>query len=48
MMWTIADYICKAVGHSLTNAYFCNELKRNIDYGKTNYCHKRKNPLRGP
>ena len=26
--------------------YFCTELKRNIDYGKTGYCHKRKNPFR--
>ena len=24
------------------------ELKRNIDYGKTGYCHKRKNPFRIP
>ena len=47
-MWTNGDYSGKLIGHSGPNSYFCNELIRNIDYGKTGYCHKGKNPFRSP
>ena len=46
MIWTIAHITRNPVGHSRPFDYFCTELKRNIDYGKTGYCHKRKNPFR--
>jgi len=44
-MWTIAHYSRNLIGHSRSFVYFCTELKRNIDYVKTGYCHKRKNPF---
>ena len=34
-MWTIAHYSRNLIGHSRSFVYFCTELKRNIDYGKT-------------
>ena len=48
MIWTIWDIFRNLIGHSHSFAYFCAELIRNIDYGKTGYCHKRKNPFRFP
>ena len=48
MMWTIAHYSRNLIGQSSFFIYFCIELKRNIDYGKTSYCHKRKDPFRRP
>ena len=36
------------IGQYRSFAYFCVELIRNIDYGKTGYCHKRKDPFRIP
>ncbi len=47
-MWTIAHNFRNLIGHSGPNAYFCVKLIRNIEYGKTGYCHKGKNPLRSP
>ena len=38
----------KALGHNGYFFYFCTELFRNIDYGKTHYCYKGKNPFRRP
>ena len=46
MIWTVAHISRNPVGHSRPFDYFCTELKRNIDYGKTGDCHKRKNPFR--
>ena len=46
MIWTIAHISRKQIGHSHAIAYFCAALKRNIDYGKTDYCYKRKDPFR--
>ena len=45
-MWTIAHIFRNLIGHSRSFAYFCMKLIRNIDYGKTDYCHKGKNPFR--
>ena len=46
-MWTIAHYFRNLIGHSHPFVYLCKKLIRNIDYGKTGYCHKRKDPFRG-
>ena len=46
MMWTFSDNSGNLIGHSRSFAYFCAELIRNIDYGKTGYCYKRKDPFR--
>jgi hypothetical protein len=48
MMWTNLHIHRNLIGQSCLIAYFCIKLKRNIDYGKTGYCHKRKNPFRIP
>ena len=45
-MWTIGHNFRNLIGHSHPFAYFCMKLIRNIDYGKTAYCHKRKDPFR--
>ena len=45
-MWTITHFPRNLIGQSRPFVYFCAELIRNIDYGKTGYCHKRKNPFR--
>ena len=47
-MWTIVHIFQNPVGHSRPFVYFCIKLIRNIDYGKTGYCHKRKDPFRSP
>ena len=48
MICTLVHISRNPVGHPLSSDYFCTELTRNIDDGKTNYCYKGKNPFRIP